>query len=44
LIAINEKTQEIKAGDILSVGDKFGIKKGKEILKEINEAVRNFKH
>ena len=40
----NGKKQGIAQEDILAVGEKFGIRKSRTILKNINETVRNFKH
>ncbi|MDR1830193.1 MAG: type II toxin-antitoxin system HipA family toxin [Candidatus Fibromonas sp.] len=43
-ININGKNCDITREDVLAVGEKFGIRKSRTILKNINETVRNFKH
>jgi serine/threonine-protein kinase HipA len=43
-ISINGKSSGIAQEDILVVGEKFGIKKCRNILGNVNEAMRNFRH
>jgi len=42
-ININGKKRDITQEDILAVGEKFGIRKGEVIFRDIREVVRNFK-
>lgn len=43
-ININGKNSSITPNDILTVGEKFGIKKKERILADIDQVIRNFKH
>ena len=43
-ININGKNNDITTGDILAVGEKFGIKKKESILADIGEVISNFRH